>query len=120
MAIRRLIEQGNPEHLEALKQNIQDMKSAAGATGLADLDLDFHELLIRLSGHRRLLACWQSLRTQIKLLMVTHNLRNPRSVKSTIQNHTELLSFIEAGDADGAVAHNASGNLVHLTQALSE
>jgi len=120
MALRRLIGQANPEHLSALRQNIRDMRSAAGAGGLADLDLDFHELLLRLAGHGRLLACWQSLRTQIKLLMVTYNLRDPRSLKSTLKNHEELLRLVEARDAEGAVAHLERGNLVHLTQALSE
>jgi DNA-binding GntR family transcriptional regulator len=120
MAVRRLIRQANPEHLAALRENIHAMKSAPGAVSLADLDLDFHELLLRLAGHSRLLACWQSLRTQIKLLLVTNNLRNSRSLKSTTINHEELLRFIEAGDEAGAIAHLERSSLVHLMQARSE
>ncbi|OAI47351.1 hypothetical protein AYO44_09585 [Planctomycetaceae bacterium SCGC AG-212-F19] len=119
MAVRRLIGEAKPEHVEALRQNIRAMQTVRGAGDLADLDLDFHELLLRLAGHQRLLACWQSLRTQIKLLMVTHNLRNPRSARSTVANHKELLQLIQAGDSDGAAAHLERGNLVYFLQATT-
>lgn len=120
MAVRRVIRQANPEHLEMLRQNIRTMQTAAGAGQVADLDLDFHELLIGLAGHKRLLACWQSLRTQIKLLMVSHNLRDPRSPHGTVKNHKELLELITARDEDGAVAHLERANVVYLVQATTE
>lgn len=120
MAVRLLIRRGDPEHLAALRRNVRAMKAAAGAGALADLDLDFHELLVRLAGHKRLLACWQSLRTQIKLLLVTNNLRNPRSLRATVQDHEELLRRLEARDEAGAVAHLEQGNRVHLMHARPE
>jgi DNA-binding GntR family transcriptional regulator len=120
MAVRRLIAQANPEHVEALQQNIRTMQTTRGADQLAELDLDFHELLLRLTGHSRLLACWQSLRTQIKLLMVTHNLLNPRSARTTVENHKELLQLIKAGNADAAAEHLERGNLVYFMQATKE
>jgi len=114
MAVRRLIQQANPEHLEILQQNIRAMQTTAGPVPVADLDLDFHELLLRLAGHKRLLSCWQSLRTQIKLLMVTYNLRNPRSPRTTIEDHKRLLQLIKARDEEGAAAHLQRGNLVYF------
>ena len=117
MAVRLLIRQAKPEHLEALRENIRAMGSVRGAGAQAELDLDFHELLLRLAGHQRLLASWQSLRTQIKLLMVSHNLLNPRSARSTMANHRELLQLIEAGDQQGAAAHLEQGNMVYFMQA---
>lgn len=119
MAVRRLIRQANPEHVAQLRQNIRAMQASRGARDLAELDLDFHELLLRLAGHQRLLACWLSLRTQIKLLMVTHNLRDPRSARSTVANHKALLQLIEAGDGDGAAAHLEQGNLVYFMNATT-
>jgi len=120
MAVRLIIRAGNPEHLKLLHENIRRMKASAGPKVVADLDLEFHELLVRLADHRRLLSCWQTLRTQIKLLMVTHNLRDPRSPRSTVKNHEELLRFIKAGDEDAAIAHLAAGNAVYLLHATKE
>ncbi len=117
MAVRRLIRQANPEHLKALQQNVRQMRATAGAVPVADLDLDFHELLLRLAGHKRLLACWQTLRSQVKLLMVTRNLRIPDSPRRTVDNHKELIRLIEAGDVDGAVAHLEQANAVYLLHA---
>jgi DNA-binding GntR family transcriptional regulator len=117
MAARRLIQQANPAHLESLEENIRTMRGTAAPEDVADLDLQFHELLVRLAGHKRLLSCWQTLRTQIKLLMVTHNLRNPRSAKNTVENHKELLEILRAGDADAAVAHIKQANVAHLVNA---
>lgn len=114
MAVRRLIAQANPEHVELLRQNIRTMQSVRDAAELAELDLDFHELMLRLAGHHRLLACWQTLRTQIKLLMVSHNRRDPRSPRGTVESHKELLRLIEAGDAEAAAANLAAGNRVYF------
>jgi DNA-binding GntR family transcriptional regulator len=119
MAARRLIQQANPAHLAALEDNIRNMKAVAAPEDVADLDLQFHELLIRLAGHKRLLSCWLMLRTQIKLLMVTHNLRNPRSPEDTVQNHKELLGILRSGDAEAAVAHVKQANVAHLVNAAS-
>jgi DNA-binding GntR family transcriptional regulator len=105
MAVRRLIRQGKPEHLELLAQNIRAMKASAGPHNIADLDLQFHELLLRLADHSRLLSCWQTLRTQIKLLMVANNLRDASSPRKTVENHEELLKRIRAWDEEAAVAH---------------
>lgn len=120
MAVRRLIRQGNPEHSQALEENIQSMKGAAAPAQVADIDLQFHELLLRLAGHKRLLSCWETLRTQIKLLMVTHNLRDPRSAKNTMENHQQLVELIRARDEAGAVAHLEQANVAHLLHATNE
>jgi DNA-binding GntR family transcriptional regulator len=117
MALRRLIAQANPEHVELLRQNIRATQAVRAAADLAEFDLDFHELLLRLAGHQRLFACWQMLRTQIKLLMATHHLRNPRSIRGTVENHKQLLRYIEAGDADAAAAHLEESNRVYFLQA---
>jgi DNA-binding GntR family transcriptional regulator len=119
MAARRLIQQANAAHFSALEDNVRNMKAVAAPEDVADLDLQFHELLIRLAGHKRLLSCWLMLRTQIKLLMVTHNLRNPRSPEDTVQNHRELLEILRSGDAEAAVAHIKQANVAHLVDVAS-
>lgn len=119
MAVCRLIGQAKAEHIELLRENIRSMESVRGAGPLADRDLDFHELLLRLAGHQRLLGCWQTLRTQIKLLMVTHNVRNPRSLRTTMEDHRALLRLIEAGDQEGAADHLERANLVYFMNAAA-
>jgi DNA-binding GntR family transcriptional regulator len=116
MAVRRLLRQADPAHLELLEENVRTMKAVAAPEHIADLDLEFHELLVRLAGHKRLLSCWQTLRTQIKLLMVTHNLRNPRSPGDTVQNHEQLLQILRSGDEEAAIAHIKQANVAHLLQ----
>jgi DNA-binding GntR family transcriptional regulator len=120
IAVRRLIRQKDPAHLEALADNIRAMTAASGPEHVADRDLGFHELLVRLASHKRVLAYWQTLRTQIKLLMVTHNLRDERFLEKTVENHQELLEILRAGDEEAAVAFLERGNVVHLQGATQE
>src|SRR5437763_11295938 len=68
MAIRRVIRNATPEQLEQLEESIRELTCGWGAGQVAELDLRFHELLVRFAGHQRLLSCWQTLYSQLKLL----------------------------------------------------
>jgi DNA-binding GntR family transcriptional regulator len=120
MAIRRVIRQATPEQLRLLEENVRSMAASHGPGQAAELDLQFHELLVRFANHRRLLACWRTLLSQLKLLMVSHNLRDRRSLEKTIQNHRQLLRLIRAGDEGRALAHAERSNNVYRVQVLSE
>jgi DNA-binding GntR family transcriptional regulator len=120
MAVRRVVRRATPEQLGQLEENVRVMRASSGAGRVADLDLQFHELLVRFAGHERLLACWQTLRSQLKLLLVTHNLRDPRSLEKTVQNHRELIRLLQARDADAAVAFVEQAGEVYRVQLLSE
>jgi DNA-binding GntR family transcriptional regulator len=74
------------------------------AEQLARLDLDFHEILVRAAKHKRLLAVWLTLCSQIRLLMVQHNLVEKESRPATVQAHGELLQAIRARDENRAIA----------------
>jgi DNA-binding GntR family transcriptional regulator len=39
---------------------------------LIDTDLDFHQTLVRISGHSRVASAWAALRGQVSLLMLSH------------------------------------------------
>jgi DNA-binding GntR family transcriptional regulator len=120
MAVRRLIQHASPEQIAELEENVHTMQATATATAVADLDLHFHELLVRFANHKRLYGCWQTLKTQIKLLMVGHNLRDPRARPKTIKNHLELLRWIKARDEARAVAHVERHSDVYRMHALAE
>jgi DNA-binding GntR family transcriptional regulator len=119
MAVRRVIQQATPGQVAQLEENIHTMQ-ASGAGKVADLDLQFHELLMRFANHKRLYACWQTLKTQIKLLMVGHNLRARHARQRTVDNHRQLLRFIEARDEACAVAHVERYSDVYRLQPLEE
>ncbi len=120
MAIRQVIRQATAEQLEQLEENIQAMQASSGPGQIAELDLQFHELLVRFAGHQRLLSCWQTLLAQLKLLLVSHNLRDRRSLQKTVQVHRQLVRLIKARNESRAVALlERSGNVYRL-QVLSE
>jgi len=120
MAIRRVIRQATPEQLEQLEENIREMKGSRGAGQVAELDLRFHELLVRFANHQRLFSCWQTLLGQLRFLMISHNLRDRRSLTRTIQNHLALLRLIKARDERRAVAHVERSGDVYRLQVLTE
>jgi DNA-binding GntR family transcriptional regulator len=120
MAIRRVIRQATSEQLEQLEENIHEMRGSCGAGHVAESDLKFHELLVRFANHQRLYSCWQTLLGQLRFLMISHNLRDRRSLKRTIQNHRELLSLIKARDERRAVAHVERSGDVYRLQVLTE
>jgi DNA-binding GntR family transcriptional regulator len=119
LAVRRLTRSTASEHFAELEDNIRSMQSCREPARLAELDLQFHETLIRFAGHKRLRACWRTLLTPLKLIMITHNLRNPRSPQGTVKHHRELLRHLRARDEAGAIAHLEQGHAVHRLQALA-
>ncbi len=120
MAIRRVIRDATAEQLEKLEENIREMTHSWAPGQVAELDLRFHELLVRFANHERLLSCWHTLFSQLKLLLVHHNLREPRSLQKTIENHRELMALIKARDERRAIAHLEQSSNVYRLQALSE
>ncbi|HEV3260688.1 MAG TPA: GntR family transcriptional regulator [Gemmataceae bacterium] len=120
MAIRQVIRDATPEQLEQLDENIQAMTGSWGAGQVAELDLQFHELLVGFANHARLLSCWHTLLSQLKLLLVHHNLRDPRSLQKTVQNHRELLRLIKARDECRAVAHLERSGAVYRLEVLGD
>jgi DNA-binding GntR family transcriptional regulator len=120
MAIRQVIRHATPEQLEQLEENIREMKGSWGAGQVAELDLQFHELLVRFANHQRLHSCWQTLLGQLRLMMISHNLRDRRSLTRTIENHKTLIRLIKARDEASAVAHVERSGDVYRVQVLSE
>jgi DNA-binding GntR family transcriptional regulator len=120
MAVRRVIQNATAEQLEKLEENIREMTHTWGPGQVAELDLRFHELLVRLANHERLLSCWHTLFSQLKLLLVHHNLREPRSLHKTIENHRELMALIKARDEQRAIAHLEQSGNVYRLEALNE
>jgi DNA-binding GntR family transcriptional regulator len=79
------------------------------AKTLADvsrLDAEFHDRIVRATGNRRLLLCWNSLRDQFALWLTQMQLRQEavthRVRQDTVDSHRRLLEVIRSGNAKKA------------------
>jgi DNA-binding GntR family transcriptional regulator len=76
-------------------------KSIAAGADLADaveIDLEFHEEMVRASGHGRLYKLWLSIKPQIGFLIFTKNIHSIFDFESGADQHEELISAIAARD----------------------
>jgi DNA-binding GntR family transcriptional regulator len=64
-----------------------------------DLDLGFHHYLMNISGHSRILAAWEALQPQVRLLILAHRFLQPSDfVEKGIDWHRELISTMRTRD----------------------
>lgn len=109
LGIRSLvIRKPKEEELSTLIDTVKELSACLATENFSmelavDIDVRFHEELMRLSGHRRLLTCWQSLKSQIWFLVFSRNVleRNefPRQADTY---HMSIINAIREGDADKA------------------
>jgi DNA-binding GntR family transcriptional regulator len=104
LAVRLAVSRGSDADWAGLAANIRATEKLTDPQQLAQMDLEFHEGIVRAASHGRLLSNWLNLRWQIRLIMVQRNLTDADSRRGTVQGHQELLKAIRAGDADTAVA----------------
>jgi len=72
-------------------------------TEMVKLDLEFHERLIRLSGHRRLFGAWEALRSQLWFLICSYKMfRRSGYQAPSHADHLELVGRLRERDLDGA------------------
>ena len=99
-------EHADAKSLVALEQNIEATKSAETLAEVSRLDAEFHDLIVRAAGNRRLLLCWNVLRDQIGLWLTQMQLRaekvTHRTRQQTVSSHRKLLKVIQTGDPDRA------------------
>jgi DNA-binding GntR family transcriptional regulator len=104
LAVRLAARHGGPRDWARLAENVRATEPVTDPQQLAEKDLEFHEAIVRASGHGRLLASWLQLRSQIRLIMVQWNLAHADSPRGTVRGHKELLRAMQAGDEDAAAA----------------
>lgn len=118
-AIRRIISQKNPAHVQRLHELFNDMRNAADQDdikGVNAIDRQFHDTLIELSDHKLLISTWSAVAMRVRQVMALRNMRNS-DIKQIARNHIPLIEAIENGDEEKAVeyitAHVASaGDLI--------
>jgi DNA-binding GntR family transcriptional regulator len=102
LAARWAVEKAREELIEELKKNIvvSETKTTQGvARAFIELDAQFHEIIARLSGSKRLLELAQTLRNhmlryRIQSIYATDN------VVRAIEGHKGILEALEKGEAE--------------------
>jgi DNA-binding GntR family transcriptional regulator len=101
MAARIAAAKWTEKDTRAIEENIARQEGAATLGELSHLDVEMHECVVRLSGHRRLLAAWRGIRGQFEMcLAYTHRLQEkldfqPRRI--TVDSHRRLLAALASG-----------------------
>ena len=106
LAVRSVIEQENPEHLERLEAIMGRMREGAAEGDhekVWDNDMLFHQSLCELSGNGHLLEIWSTLAKKISS-MVAQALRASGKVDHFVATHQEILDAIRREDAMAAEA----------------
>jgi DNA-binding GntR family transcriptional regulator len=103
-AASRLAAQRRPEaDLDAIEENIDDLKAVSRLDDITRLDLDFHRLIFAAAGNKRLMRAWENLLAQFSLVMRRFHESLERRVQTskvrdvTIGAHTELFEAIRSG-----------------------
>jgi DNA-binding GntR family transcriptional regulator len=102
-AARLVLRRSPPVAFDGLEENIDAMQRAESPEELAVLDVAFHEAFVRLAGNRRLLDCWRTMLSQLRLVLARNNALHGDSRAATIDNHREFLRLLRAGDETAVV-----------------
>ncbi|MFM7289686.1 MAG: GntR family transcriptional regulator, partial [Planctomycetia bacterium] len=99
-------ERGTPKDFTPLEANIAATKSARSLAEVSRLDTEFHDIIVRVAGNRRLLLCWSVLRDQFALWLTQMQLRHDavthRTRQATVESHRGLVDVILSGNAKKA------------------
>jgi DNA-binding GntR family transcriptional regulator len=106
LEVRLATERATADDLRALHANIAAMEDCArrgDQRGFVERDAEFHLLLARISGHKRLLRVQQSLQTDLLRLMMYHLAgAGNAAVTDASTMHRAIVDALEARDRDAA------------------
>ncbi len=85
--------------ISSLEENLAATKRAKSVHEVTRLDLEFHELILRMSGNTRLLKLWRSLSGELELwlgrLHRQHQLQTRETQSQTIEAHRGLIDCFQ-------------------------
>ncbi len=104
LAVKMALPHLDATEMDALESLVNDMREAAEARDmprLVEADLAFHQRIVVLSGHNRLMQDWLRMSTQLRLFFAVKDqlYENPRDIAET---HQPLLDALRARDVDAA------------------
>jgi DNA-binding GntR family transcriptional regulator len=95
--------QGKKELVRSLRLALQHMSAAARTDdmdALVESDTRFHELLVDVSGRRRLKELWSMLNSQMGALMRSEIERQGIGLADAVDRHRDLLEAVDSGDIE--------------------
>lgn len=101
LAVQYFMQRNDPAAFQALQEKLRELGESALAEdgpAVAHLDMEFHGLVYRHSGRRRLLQIWEQLHVP---LLQTFWIRNElyESISEVSLKHQQLLDVMRAGNA---------------------
>jgi DNA-binding GntR family transcriptional regulator len=108
LALRHTVENASDAQLDELTRVVDRMAAALQTTPdnhavHIDTDLDFHETLVRISGHSRVTSAWTALRGQVSLLMLSHEVLGALNMAEiAVGWHQQLVDELLRRDASAA------------------
>jgi DNA-binding GntR family transcriptional regulator len=106
IAVRFLMQDGAAGGLEALERAVHNLADAAGRgdwSGAVLLDMEYHELIYRYAGQRRLQRIWDGLRAPLLQTFRLHR-QFYSSITEVPERHRQLLDIIRGGSLEEAEA----------------
>lgn len=101
-AVEQIIQANDEEHIPTLMNFVDRMEKAGKANNLKlvnEIDRDFHDTLIEMSGHSLLMSMWQMVAMKVRQVMALRNQQNT-DLTQIARNHLPLLDAMQKGDLD--------------------
>jgi DNA-binding GntR family transcriptional regulator len=106
LEVRLATERATADDIRRLRANVAAMEECArrpDARGFVERDAEFHLLLARMAGHRRLLRVQEGLQTDLLRLMMHHLARAPGVAEAeAVTMHRAIVDAVEGGSPDAA------------------
>jgi GntR family transcriptional regulator, gluconate operon transcriptional repressor len=119
LAVRLIIQSARKSDLEELEGIVALMASAAESKNdeaMNDADIDFHNRLCQLSGHRHLIRSWEMNSNQIRRVLSLRNKLSPHHV--VVDMHRPIVGAIRVGD-ESAGRRAVDGHCLDSGRALA-
>jgi DNA-binding GntR family transcriptional regulator len=103
LALRYSIERSQEEDFKKLEEVTESLcrclQFRFTLQEAVDLDLQFHEEIVKTARHNRVLSMWQSIKPQIWFLIYSRNAYEFRNFEEAVVTHRELVEAIRARDS---------------------
>jgi DNA-binding GntR family transcriptional regulator len=107
LAVQYFLKNAGPDDVAKLEEIVTKISQRAGREltpkEAADLDILFHETLVRGARHQRLLESWLTLREQVRILLLSRNVANDDFRDLLLDDHRDVLRALCSGDREQAV-----------------
>lgn len=108
LAIRYAIKNAKNDQIMLLERLVKDMEELAHSkyspVDATDLDLEFHLMLCKISGHKRVKNAWEAMSGQTRLVLLKHNIEHPHNLPDRmISWHQRIVEALYSRDPDLAI-----------------